>query len=229
MGRRYMKTLLSVAHAAAFIACEGATVDSEPEPTPWPEKFHAAMHQNRSGDLADVDLYYDWEGGRNLHIVRREGQLPFYDNERQNGSTYFYTKPTGMCKSMNMGIGLLPPDWLRNATYLGKHSIGDRDCNAWQKGTAVPPHTGPFITYYADAESGIPVRWVFFDGAVFDVLGWHPGGAPNSETEWQMPASCFSEEDIGGVESGDIVWRWWFGVPLDYRHIMQPEQVESIV
>ena len=32
-------------------------------PPVWPEQLHAVLLQNRSGALANVDLYYDWPGG----------------------------------------------------------------------------------------------------------------------------------------------------------------------
>ena len=36
----------------------------------------------------------------------------------RNGSTYYYT-PGGSCKVIDMGVGLLPPDWLKGADYKG--------------------------------------------------------------------------------------------------------------
>ncbi len=33
-------------------------------------RTHAVLLQNRDGALADVDLYYDYPGGRNLNIIK---------------------------------------------------------------------------------------------------------------------------------------------------------------
>ncbi|CAM9610340.1 unnamed protein product [Choristocarpus tenellus] len=98
-----------------------------PQPPIWPEKFHALLTQNTSGDLAVVDLWYDFPGGRNLNIIQRQGSEldgPLWDNERQNGSTYYYTPATGDCNVIDMGVGVLRPEWLSEATYLGEEDIG---------------------------------------------------------------------------------------------------------
>ena len=46
------------------------------------------------------------------------------------------------------------------------------------------------MTYYNDIEQNIPVRWVFFDNATFDVLTWTEN-ENLSEAEWQIPEDCF--------------------------------------
>lgn len=40
-----------------------------PRPCPLPHP-HTVLLQNRDGALADVDLYYDNPGGRNLNIIK---------------------------------------------------------------------------------------------------------------------------------------------------------------
>eukprot|EP00435_Cladocopium_sp_Y103_P019648 s2549_g4.t1 len=50
-------------------------------------RFHAYMLKHRNGQVGHTDLFYDWPAGGNLHIDRIPGQPPFFDNERQNGST----------------------------------------------------------------------------------------------------------------------------------------------
>jgi len=186
----------TVAESAVVEAAPAEATPAELTPAAWPPVFHAALRQNRSGELAQVDLYYDWQGGRNLHVIRKVGQEPFYDNERQNGSTYYYTPGTEKCKAIDMKVGLLPPNWLQGARFRGEVALvgpdaGTRACHVWEKGDAEPPHTGPFIVYYADVATGLPVRWVFFDGAIFDVIAWRPGEGPPSEAYWQLPSTCF--------------------------------------
>ncbi|CAN0301236.1 unnamed protein product, partial [Discosporangium mesarthrocarpum] len=138
--------------------------DGVPSPPVWPEKFHALLIQNRTGNLAVVDLWYDFPGGRNLNIIQSQGgeeDGPLWDNERQNGSTYYYTPATRECNVIDMEVGLLRPDWLSGATYLGEERVGMYSCHKWED--------GDFITYWNDKYTGRPVRWTFFDGADFHV------------------------------------------------------------
>lgn len=166
-----------------------------PEATAWPPAFHAELAKFRDGQEGRTDLYYDWVGGRNLHVDHMQGQPPFYDNERQNGSTYYYHLG-GSCKVIDMGVGLLPPNWLDGAHYNGTVSLKDptgqtaRTCHVFQKGDAMGNFTGPFITYYEDVETHLPIKWTFFDGMSFDILAWHVNVSA-SEEDWQIPPACF--------------------------------------
>ena len=54
-------------------------------------------------------------------------------------------------------MGILTPDWLANATYLGTETVDAKPCHVWTKADG-------FIKYWADQASGDPVRWIFFDG-----------------------------------------------------------------
>eukprot|EP00968_Pinguiococcus_pyrenoidosus_P004956 scaffold319_cov244-Pinguiococcus_pyrenoidosus.AAC.22 len=46
------------------------------------------------------DLYYDWPGGRNLNVIvdAHDDLGVLFDNERNNGSTYYYHPEHGDCK-----------------------------------------------------------------------------------------------------------------------------------
>lgn len=184
----YGRVLTSIATLTVAIAV--------PRPTPWPEVFHAYMLKHRNGKVGHTDLFYDWPAGGNLHIDRIHGQPPFFDNERQNGSTYYYT-PGGSCKVIEMGVGLLPPNWLAGADYVGNQTVrsaSDKsvNCHVWTKGDAMGNATGPFITYYENIETKTPARWRFFDGMYFDILRWEPGKQASPE-QWQLPASCLNK------------------------------------
>eukprot|EP00931_Biecheleriopsis_adriatica_P079576 TRINITY_DN52981_c0_g1_i1.p1 TRINITY_DN52981_c0_g1~~TRINITY_DN52981_c0_g1_i1.p1 ORF type:complete len:228 (+),score=45.83 TRINITY_DN52981_c0_g1_i1:75-758(+) len=195
----------------------------DPEPTAWPPVFHAVMRKNRSGQISHTDLFYDWPAGGNLHIDKTSGMPPFFDNERQNGSTYYYT-PGGTCKVIEMGVGLLPPDWLKGGTYRGQASVRSpvsqavRDCHVWEKGDAMGNFTGPFITYYEDIATHTPARWQFFDGMSFDIVDWMPGARATAE-EWQIPESCFTRDVTMEPTAQELLeaHRWRFavlGVPV---------------
>lgn len=154
------------------------------------------MLKHRNGEVGHTDLFYDWPAGGNLHIDRIPGQPPFFDNERQNSSTYYYT-PGGSCKVIEMGVGLLPPNWLDGAEYIGNQTVrsaSDKsvNCHVWTKGDAMGNATGPFITYYENIETKTPARWRFFDGMYFDILRWEPGKQASPE-QWQLPPSCLNK------------------------------------
>ena len=52
-----------------------------PQPPMWPETFHAVAVQNRTGSLALVDLYYEWNKGRNANLIHSQLGTTLYDIE----------------------------------------------------------------------------------------------------------------------------------------------------
>lgn len=104
------------------------------------------------------------------------------------------------CRTRNFTVGILTPDWLAHATYLGIEMVDNRKCHKWTK--------SEFIDYWADVESGVPIRWIFlWDGAVFDILQYHPDIVP-PDPFWQAPPSCFSdnvEANTGATQFSDYV------------------------
>jgi len=65
-----------------------------------------------------------------------------------------------------MHVGLLKPDWLAGARYKGVEDVEGYQCDVWAQSSSMHH---PFVTYFADVETQRPWRWVFFDGAIFDV------------------------------------------------------------
>jgi hypothetical protein len=51
---------------------------------------------------------------------------------------------------MTFPVGILTPDWLANATYLGTETVDAHDTYVWTKADG-------FIKYYSDVSSGLPV------------------------------------------------------------------------
>eukprot|EP00438_Fugacium_kawagutii_P036303 Skav214225 [mRNA] locus=scaffold856:87145:101073:+ [translate_table: standard] len=133
----------SMWQAGALTAiCTFALTVAVPQPTPWPKVFHAYMLKHRDGQVGHTDLFYDWPGGGNLHIDRISGQPPFFDNERQNGSTYYYT-PGGSCKAQLCGVWLctgsfagfsLGPSATVEALHLANHSCGELTSEGFAQG-----------------------------------------------------------------------------------------------
>lgn len=85
-------------------------------------------------------------------------------------------------------VGILTPDWLKNAHFEGLEVVDGILCNRWEK--------ADFVTYWTDAKSGVPVKWIFlWDGAVFHVMSFLPGKSLPAE-DLQAPSYCFNATDL---------------------------------
>ena len=75
----------------------------------------------------------------------------FGDQRRYNNRTsYYFDRELGTCKEVDFPVGILTPDWLANATYLGKETVDTHNTHVWTKSEG-------FIRYWADAKTGLPV------------------------------------------------------------------------
>lgn len=134
----------------------------DPNPTPWPDRFHALLYMNLSkGDLQMSDLWYDWPRGRNVNIFQKQLGVVLYDIEWNNGTSFYYTaseRDGESCRVEEFGVGIPRPDFmLDGARYLGTETTdGGFRCHVWEK--------AEFIWYYEDVVSRRPVRWDFYDG-----------------------------------------------------------------
>ncbi|GFZ08043.1 transferases, transferring glycosyl groups [Actinidia rufa] len=113
---------------------------------------------NSTGNLQVVDLWYDWPNGRNFNIIQAQlGKLK-YDLEWNNGTSYIYTLDSDKeCRVLHFEVGILRPDWLDGANYLGQRYMDGFLCNVWEK--------VDFIWYYEDVETKRPVYWEFYTGS----------------------------------------------------------------
>ena len=110
-----------------------------------------------------------------------------------NHTSFYFSREEGTCKVMDFPVGILTPDWLVNdATFLGRATVDAHETYVWSKGDS--PVERPFITYWEDIHSRLPVRWVFFDGAQFEILRFTVNETLPEE-EWQAPAYCFGAGD----------------------------------
>ena len=188
-----VQQLLAMCRMSILVFCIAmSSVAAVPTPQLWPALLKADLRQNRSGALANVTLCYDFAGGRNLNVIDNSaapGGSVLYDNERANGSTYYYSRHPPGCKVIAMGVGLLRPDWLRGATYIGP-GYGDTDC--FTQGESPSNASVPFLTYCQSQADGLPRYWTFFDGARFDVDRWEPD-ATCSEAAFALPPTCFNK------------------------------------
>eukprot|EP00465_Bigelowiella_longifila_P000191 CAMPEP_0185251418 /NCGR_PEP_ID=MMETSP1359-20130426/830_1 /TAXON_ID=552665 /ORGANISM="Bigelowiella longifila, Strain CCMP242" /LENGTH=217 /DNA_ID=CAMNT_0027833319 /DNA_START=22 /DNA_END=675 /DNA_ORIENTATION=+ len=159
-----------------------------PSPPVWPERFHAVLFQNRSNSLSFVDLYYDWTKGRNLNLIRGQhdddqgsaGEL--WDVEFGNKTSYYYFPRTKSCKKMEFPVGILIPNWLDNATFLGTEQVDGYPCNVWTKADG-------FITYWEDIATTKPVKWTFGSGMEEHVMKWVINETLPDE-QWEIPSYC---------------------------------------
>ncbi|KAL9995684.1 hypothetical protein Hdeb2414_s0033g00720351 [Helianthus debilis subsp. tardiflorus] len=156
-----------------------------PTPTPWPHQFHSILMMNYSGTLEIIDLWYDWTNGRNFNIIQHQLGNVLYDLEWNNGTSFFYTLDSDrQCSSAQLEVGILRPNWLDGANYVGQRTVDGFLCYVWEK--------ADFITYYEDVASRRPVHWVFYTGREAHVMTFEVGAALEDE-KWQVPWYCFEE------------------------------------
>ncbi|XP_042393467.1 uncharacterized protein At4g14100-like [Zingiber officinale] len=177
--------LVSSLAATASTAGENAG-GSDPTPSPWPLQFHAVLFMNYSGALSLIDLWYDWPRGRNFNIIRDQlDGPPVYDLEWNNGTSFVYTLDSPLsCRSVQLEVGILRPNWLDGATYLGQKTVDGFLCNVWTK--------VDFIWYYEDVVTKRPVQWVFYTGRTAHVMVYEEG-AVLEDANWQAPEYCFQK------------------------------------
>ena len=69
-----------------------------------------------------------------------------------NKTSYYFDRELETCKEIDFPVGILTPDWLANATYLGTDSVDTHDTHVWTKSEG-------FIKYWADVKTGLPVNF----------------------------------------------------------------------
>ncbi|KAL0335878.1 UNVERIFIED_CONTAM: hypothetical protein Sradi_4799700 [Sesamum radiatum] len=176
----------AAAEAEAEAAPPLAAMAEFPEPTPWPLQFHSILYVNYSGSLSLIDLWYDWPNGRNFNIVQDQLGKLLYDLEWNNGTSFFYTLDSRKeCRSSQLEVGILRPNWLDGAIYLGQENVDGFLCNVWQK--------VDFIWYYEDVVTKRPVHWVFYTGRSIHVMTFEVG-AVLEDAKWQAPVYCFEKK-----------------------------------
>lgn len=146
--------------SSASVSIESKSED--PTPAAWPPQFHSILFMNNSaGQLQVVDLWYDWPSGRNFNIIQNQLGKLLYDLEWDNGTSFIYTLDSNQeCRVLHFPVGVLRPNWLDDANYLGQQEIDGFLCNVWEK--------VDFIWYYEDVITRRPVFWTFYTGDSLD-------------------------------------------------------------
>jgi len=171
LARVLLAALLVVAPALASVT------DAAPSPPVWPELFSAVLLQNRSGALAQTELWYDLKRGANLNVIRPQlgggpaaagpeggalgGGGATFDLELDSGESFVWrtAAPPGQhsaagagarvvsCRRLRFDVGILRPNWLADATHLGRTGVDGPFL-------ADVYEKAGFIRYYAEAEDG---------------------------------------------------------------------------
>ncbi|KAF5746365.1 hypothetical protein HS088_TW06G00536 [Tripterygium wilfordii] len=172
-----------------FFSSPSIEASTDPTPTPWPLQFHSILFMNYSGSLSLIDLWYDWPKGRNFNIIQDQLGKLLYDLEWNNGTSFLYTLDSNKeCRSAQLEVGILRPNWLDGATYLGQRHVDGFLCNVWEK--------VDFIWYYEDVVTKRPVHWVFYTGREAHVMTFEVG-ATLVDAKWQAPVYCFGHQNGG--------------------------------
>lgn len=155
-----MMQMLVLFWGILFISCSctpSATAAADvPTPTAWPIRFHALLVGSMTGQPYVMNLWYDWEKGGNMLVIQRRMVTPYTDMEWTNGTSFFWDTVLQTCRKVDIEVGILRPDWLRDADFLGVKEKNGVACNAFSK--------ADFIVYYEDAVTGYPVYWQFHSG-----------------------------------------------------------------
>ncbi|OMO52300.1 hypothetical protein COLO4_37270 [Corchorus olitorius] len=175
----------------SIISFHVSLIASDPTPAAWPLQFHSILFMNNSGTLQHVDLWYDWPNGRNFNIIQNQLGKLTYDLEWDNGTSYIYTTldSNKECRVLHFPVGILRPDWLDGANYLGQEEKDGFLCNVWEK--------VDFIWYYEDVVTKRPVYWAFYTGYTAHVMTFEVG-AVLEDSHWQAPLYCFKEAQEKG-------------------------------
>ncbi|KAE8701122.1 mitochondrial substrate carrier family protein [Hibiscus syriacus] len=107
-----------------------------------------------------------------------------YDLEWDNDTSFIYTKKE--CRVLHFDVGVLRPNWLDKANYLGQQHKDGFLCNVWEK--------VDFIWYYEDVITKRPVYWAFYTGYTAHVMTFEVG-VVLEDSEWQAPVYCFKEDE----------------------------------
>lgn len=146
-----------------FRSNPSSSAKSIPTPTPRPDQFNALLFTNHSltgkVQLQMNDLWYDWPNRRTMNRIQYQLGDYLHDVEWNNGTSYYFTSgPTGTCTTRLFEVGVLPPEWLDGATYLGRTWADGFECHVYTK--------VDFIIYYEEVGTGRPVWWNFTDGTI---------------------------------------------------------------
>ena len=178
----------SVTASSAFSSSSSSTNCTAAQPPVWPTTFTLVQRRipdDPTAGNATTVTYYDFEHGANLIQITSDDDpaAVLWDLELNSHHSYYFTPSERSCQKMRFPVGILRPDWLANATFLGKSVRNGRPVLGWTK--------VDFIDYYADAESCEPVSWYFHSmQARFDTIYWGAHVAVADLAMFEPPSYC---------------------------------------
>ncbi|XP_074295220.1 uncharacterized protein At4g14100-like [Silene latifolia] len=165
---------------------------SKDEPTPrnWPEKFHALLVMNYTDTnmLVVNNLWYDWQNGLNVQLMQHQQGKLVHAVSWNNGTSFYFTLRSDRiieCIPHEFGVGILRPNFLEGANYLGQVQIDGFLCNLWEK--------EEFIWYYEDVVTKRPIHWLFYTGLDVHVMTFEEVDEMVDSSQWQAPDYCFGK------------------------------------
>lgn len=161
---------------------------TDPTPAPWPEQFHSTLIAE-NGDRTQreiIELWYDWPNGISMSILQRQlGQL-LYGPEWNNGTSFSYSLDSSKeCRVTQFSVGIVRPNWVQGAKYIGQQYMDGFLCNVWNK--------VEFMIYYEDVVSKRPVAWTFLEGGGIEHVMTFEVGKVLDHSYWQAPVYCFND------------------------------------
>eukprot|EP01147_Barroeca_monosierra_P008280 gene8279-854_t len=188
-------SMLTHIHFCPFYTVDCLRQRGELTPPVWPDRLHMELVTTRGGNLSLDSLYYDWTIKKNFILIRHQQPVPdTYDLQVESGDTYYYNPTLKTCNVIHMPVGILRPDWLHGASFIGHRKIHNIRCNCWnQTWDSNPKHD---LTYCSEEETDRPIQWTFgIDGAVQDVIVYEANKSPPNATLWQVPQYCKQQSE----------------------------------
>ena len=155
-------------------------------PPRWPDQFVLVQRRipdDNTGNATTV-TYYDWPRQANLIQITPDNNETdvLWDLELGSKHSFYFRPAARSCHAIDFPVGILRPDWLSNATCLGKRTVNGRACIGWTKVA--------FIDYFADAVTMEPVSWYFHTmKARFDTIYYGPGQQAADPARYFAPPS----------------------------------------
>ncbi|KAI3996771.1 hypothetical protein MKX01_041071 [Papaver californicum] len=140
-------------------------------------------------------------------MQKQYGELLCY-LEWNNGTSFIYTLNSNKkCRTLKFDVGILTPNWLDGANYLGQEKVDGFLCSVWEK--------VDFIWYNEDVVTKRPVHGVFYAGMEAHLMTFEVGAVLEDE-KWQAPVYCSESGEqaddspnsaVGNSDSEDLFKR----------------------
>lgn len=146
----------------------------------------------QAGPGETLVTWYDFQRGANLIQISPDANNSdvTWDLELDNHHSYYYQPARRHCMEIDMPVGILRPDWLLGAEFLGTRVVNGQQTVAWTK--------ADFIDYYADPVTCEPVAWYMHTmKAWFYTVLYIPNQSVPDPSSWLVPPEyCMAENSV---------------------------------